>query len=179
MPLKKKKENLAMKMKLPLAIAATVLSISVLSACGSNSSQSTTSSTTSTTSTTQKAAGPSTASKTAADKNTANSGTANKIDSKAKASDSSVSGKLVEITVNAKDFEYDKKVIHVKKGEKVKLTLHSSDGGHGLAIPAFNVNIQGNGSAVFTANKTGTFEYHCSVMCGSGHANMTGKLIVE
>ncbi|GAA3332428.1 hypothetical protein GCM10020331_092510 [Ectobacillus funiculus] len=48
-----------------------------------------------------------------------------------------------------------------------------------FAIPAFNVDIQGNGSATFTADKAGTYEYHCSVMCGSGHANMMGKLIVE
>ncbi|WML48368.1 cupredoxin domain-containing protein [Neobacillus sp. PS3-34] len=88
-------------------------------------------------------------------------------------------GNVVNIKVMAKDFEYDKKEIHVKKGDKVKITLQSDDGGHGFTIPAYNVNIQGNKSAEFTADKTGTFEYHCSVMCGTGHAKMTGKLIVE
>jgi cytochrome c oxidase subunit 2 len=48
-----------------------------------------------------------------------------------------------------------------------------------LAISDYNVNIQGNGSAEYTANKAGTFEFHCSVLCGSGHWNMTGKLIVQ
>lgn len=88
-------------------------------------------------------------------------------------------GNVVNIKVMAKDFEYDKKEIHVKKGDKVKITLQSDDGGHGFTIPAYNVNIQGNKSAEFTADKTGTFEYHCSVVCGTGHAKMTGKLIVE
>ena len=86
---------------------------------------------------------------------------------------------VVNIKVMAKDFEYDKKEIHVKKGDKVRLTLQSDDGGHGLTIPAFNVNIQGNKTVEFIASKTGTFEYHCSIFCGTGHAKMTGKLIVE
>ena len=87
-------------------------------------------------------------------------------------------GKVVEVKIMAKDFEYDKTVIHVKKGDKVKITLHSDDGGHGFTIPAYNVTINGNGSAEFTANKTGKFEYHCSVYCGSGHTKMKGTLIV-
>ncbi|MDP4162378.1 MAG: cupredoxin domain-containing protein [Bacillota bacterium] len=92
---------------------------------------------------------------------------------------SATTGKTVEIKVMAKDFEYDKKVIRVKKGDKVKITLQSDDGGHGFAIPDYNVDIQGNKSAEFTADKAGTFEYHCSIVCGAGHPNMKGKLIVE
>ncbi|REE91552.1 Cupredoxin-like domain-containing protein [Paenibacillus taihuensis] len=84
----------------------------------------------------------------------------------------------VEIKLMAKDFEYDQKEIHVKKGDKVKITLQSDDGGHGFTIPAYKVTINGNGSAVFTADKAGKFEYHCSVFCGSGHKKMTGTLIV-
>lgn len=91
----------------------------------------------------------------------------------------SASDKVVEIKVTAKDFEFDKKEIRVKKGEKVKITLKSDNGGHGLAIPEYNVNIQGDGSAEFTADKTGTFPYFCSIMCGAGHSDMTGKLVVE
>ncbi|MCQ6278642.1 cupredoxin domain-containing protein [Bacillus sp. EB600] len=164
-----------MKMKLVLLIAATVLSISVLSACGNNSKQ-TNQAAASTNSSTQKAADHSTASTTAADQKAVNTSAASNSSASAQAS----TGKLVEITVNAKDFEYDKKVLHVKKGDKVKLTLKSDDdGGHGFALPAYNINLQKNGSAEFTADKTGTYEYHCSVMCGSGHTNMTGKLVVE
>ncbi|MED1205781.1 cupredoxin domain-containing protein [Heyndrickxia acidicola] len=96
-----------------------------------------------------------------------------------KATHVSPPGKTEDVKIEAKDFEYDKKVIRVKKGDNVKITLHSDDGGHGFTIPAYNVTINGNGSAEFTANKAGTYEYHCSVMCGSGHSKMTGKLIVE
>lgn len=83
------------------------------------------------------------------------------------------------IKVTAKDFSFDKKEIHVKQGDKVRVTLESDDGGHGFAIPAMNVNIQGNDSAEFVAVKKGTYDYHCSIMCGTGHSEMTGKLIVD
>jgi cytochrome c oxidase subunit II len=154
-----------MKKKVVLLFAASALVTSMLSACGnsSNAAQSSTtpasssSSASSSTSSTSKATTTSTTpttSKTAA-------------------------GKTETINVKAKDFEFDQKEIHVKKGDKVKLTLTSDDGGHGLSIPAYNVDIKGNGSAQFTADKAGTFEYHCSVMCGAGHSKMTGKLIVQ
>ncbi|BBH21875.1 hypothetical protein Back11_32200 [Paenibacillus baekrokdamisoli] len=95
------------------------------------------------------------------------------------AADSSATGKTVEIKLGAKDFEYDQKEIHVKKGNHVKITLTSDDGGHGFTIPDYNVDIQGNKSAEFDAKNAGTFEYHCSVMCGTGHTQMKGKLIVD
>jgi cytochrome c oxidase subunit 2 len=159
-----------LKKKITLLITASILSIAMLSACGSNSSQANQSSTAKA-ATKKDENSNSTSSKSKTDANNTTAKTAN-------ASAAPAAG-VVEINVNAKDFEYDKKVITVKKGDKVKITLHSDDGGHGLAIPAYNVNIQGNGSAEFTANKSGTFEFHCSVMCGSGHSNMTGKLIVQ
>jgi cytochrome c oxidase subunit II len=159
-----------LKKKITLLFTASILSIAMLSACGSNASQASQSSTAKVATKKDETNSSTSKSKTVAN-NTAAAKTSN-------ASAAPAAG-VVEINVNAKDFEYDKKVITVKKGDKVKITLHSDDGGHGLAIPAYNVNIQGNGSAEFTANKAGTFEFHCSVMCGSGHSNMTGKLIVQ
>ncbi|MBI0578711.1 cupredoxin domain-containing protein [Neobacillus cucumis] len=150
-----------MKKRMGFLFAAVALMVMMLSACGStsnNSSSTTTSSSKKSDTTTQ----------------TAKTGNTQKVAAK-----SASTGNVVTIKVMAKDFEYDKKVIHVKKGDKVRITLQSDDGGHGFALPAFNVNIQGNKSAEFTANKTGTFEYHCSVVCGAGHSKMTGKLIVD
>jgi cytochrome c oxidase subunit 2 len=94
------------------------------------------------------------------------------------ATSSASTGQAVEIKLMAKDFEYDQKEIHVKKGDKVKITLQSDDGGHGFTIPDYNVTINGNGSAEFIADKAGQYEFHCSVMCGSGHMQMKGTLIV-
>lgn len=138
--------------------AMLILIFSILGGCGSNTKQSDSSS-------------PANTSSSAKKDTTVKTGT--------KATSTAAPGNTVDIKIEAKDFEYDKKVIHVKKGDKVKITLHSDDGGHGFTIPAYNVTINGNGNAEFTANKAGTYEYHCSVMCGSGHSKMTGKLIVE
>jgi len=150
-----------MKKKMVFFFTSVALMTSMLSAC--STTKSTDKSSTTTTASSKKA--DTTTTTTAKPKTTATT--------------TASTGKVVDIKVEAKDFEYDKKEIHVKLGDKVKITLHSDDGGHGFAIPAYNVNIQGNKSAEFTANKKGTFEYHCSVECGSGHMNMTGKLIVE
>jgi cytochrome c oxidase subunit 2 len=86
---------------------------------------------------------------------------------------------VAEIKLTATNYEFDQKEIHVKKGDKVKLTLDSKQGMHGIAIADFNVDLKQSGSVEFVADKAGTFEYICSVMCGAGHMEMKGKLIVE
>lgn len=99
--------------------------------------------------------------------------------SSASDSSSTAGGATKEITVNAKSFEFTPSEIKVKKGDKVKLTFKNTEGAHGLEIPEYKVNLQKDGTAEFTADKAGTFDFDCSVMCGAGHDNMTGKLIVE
>ncbi|SDW18409.1 cupredoxin domain-containing protein [Paenibacillus sp. CF384] len=84
------------------------------------------------------------------------------------------------ITVKASNFKFDQEEIHVKQGDKVKITLQDEEGVHGFAIDDFKVDIQeNNGTAEFTADKAGEHPFHCSIMCGSGHAKMVGKLIVD
>ena len=99
--------------------------------------------------------------------NNGNSGTGN------------ASGEVKEFTIKATNFAFEPAEIKVKKGDKVKITLENAEGMHGLAISDFNVDIQGNNSAEFVADKAGTFEMACSVMCGTGHPDMKAKLIVE
>ncbi|MDB4866548.1 MAG: cytochrome oxidase subunit [Cohnella sp.] len=84
-----------------------------------------------------------------------------------------------EIKITATNFEYDQREVHVKKGEKIKLTFESKEGAHGLAIPDLNIDLKKSGSVEFTAEKQGEFPMACSVMCGAGHTKMTGKIIVE
>ncbi|NBD22896.1 cupredoxin domain-containing protein [Paenibacillus glycinis] len=84
------------------------------------------------------------------------------------------------ITVKATNFKFDQTEIHVKQGDKVTITLVDEAGMHGFTIPDFGVDIkENNGTATFTADKTGEHPYNCSIVCGSGHANMVGKLIVD
>lgn len=90
-----------------------------------------------------------------------------------------------EQTFNIKglDFTYDIKEIKVKQGDKVTINFANTQGFHDFKIDEFSVATKqiktGESETVsFTANKTGTFEYYCSV--GKHRQNgMWGKLIVE
>ena len=90
---------------------------------------------------------------------------------------------LKEINVVAKQFSFEPNPIIVNQGEKVRLLLTSEDVEHGFAVKEYNINEKikpGEITTVeFTADKTGEFEVICSVICGSGHSGMKGKLIVK
>lgn len=87
------------------------------------------------------------------------------------------------ITIDAKNFAYSQKEIRVKRGEPVTLTLTVSDGFHDLVVDELGVRTKkmskGQADVVtFTPEKTGTFEYYCSV--GTHRAmGMVGKIVVE
>ncbi len=91
--------------------------------------------------------------------------------------------KIKEIAVTAKQYEFVPAKITVKEGDIVRLTLTTADVRHGLMIHGYDVNIvvdKGESKTVeFLADKKGTFHFHCSVYCGSGHKRMHGDLLVE
>ena len=90
---------------------------------------------------------------------------------------------VVEINMIAKKFDFVPSEIKVKKGDTVRLKVKSIDVPHGIAIREYDIKVglpAGEEKAVeFVADKTGEFEFYCSVYCGSGHGMMRGKLIVE
>lgn len=90
---------------------------------------------------------------------------------------------VMEFNMTAKRFAFDPSVINVKPGDKVKITIKSLDVTHGFSLPEFGINenlVPGKEVVVeFTADKKGEFTFFCSVICGEGHTEMTGKLIVE
>lgn len=92
-------------------------------------------------------------------------------------------GALREVKLTAKQFSFSPAEIRVKQGERVRLVVTSEDVSHGIAIPAFNVNLtlepSKTGTAEFVADKKGSFPFFCNVFCGSGHGGMKGTLIVE
>ena len=88
-------------------------------------------------------------------------------------------GNVVEVTVNASNFEFDKKEIKAKAGDTIKLTVVNETGAHGLSIDEFKQDVKGGETVEFVADQKGEFEYHCSLMCGTGHDSMVGKLIVD
>jgi len=94
-----------------------------------------------------------------------------------------VGGERVEVSMRAFQFGFDPATITVNKGDTVVLHITSEDVTHGFAISEFNVNTQiPAGQTVdveFVADRPGTFRFFCSVICGSGHADMAGQLVVR
>jgi cytochrome c oxidase subunit 2 len=88
-------------------------------------------------------------------------------------------GATKDITVTATNFQFDQTEIKVNKGDTVKLTLKNENGNHGFKIPDYDVNLKNGESATFVADKSGTFDFACSIQCGTGHNEMTGQLIVQ
>ena len=85
--------------------------------------------------------------------------------------------------ISGKPFEFSVKEIRVKKGDKVRINFTSTAGMHNWAVDEFNIKTKvvqaGQSDSVeFTADKTGTFEYYCSVPTHR-QQGMVGKLIVE
>ena len=93
------------------------------------------------------------------------------------------SGKEVEVTVEGSNYKFNPATIKAEKGDTVRLTFKSVGGIHDLTIDEFEVQTSQLGDeeeeeTEFVADKTGTFEYYCSV---GNHRKMgmTGQLIVE
>jgi cytochrome c oxidase subunit II len=88
-----------------------------------------------------------------------------------------------EIQVTLKKYEFSPGSLHVKKGEKVRLIMTAVDHDHGFKLDAFGVDQKvrkGTTATVeFTADKSGTFQFRCSSVCGLGHRGMKGTLVVE
>jgi cytochrome c oxidase subunit 2 len=104
------------------------------------------------------------------------------------------------IEVSAKKYEFTPGEIHVKKGVKVELKVHSEDDTHGVKLDAYPEGTKDkskpgllfdppneNGKVTkgvdqgvdFVAQEAGTYDFKCAKVCGLGHDRMKGKVIVE
>lgn len=99
------------------------------------------------------------------------------------ASSADQSANVKEFTITGNNYSFSPAIMKVKKGDRVKITFKNTEGFHDLKIDEFNVatqKLQADQEEFieFTADKTGSFEYYCSV--GSHRAmGMKGSLIVE
>lgn len=92
-------------------------------------------------------------------------------------------GTVKEFTVDGTNFKFMPAEIKVKKGDTVRILFKNTQGFHDLVIDEFEVKTNqiqaGDEEEVeFVADKTGTFEYYCSVG-QHRQMGMVGKLIVE
>ena len=97
----------------------------------------------------------------------------------APSSSAAAGGQTQNITIQAKSFEFTPNDIQVHVGDTVNFTLQNTDGNHGFEIPDMNVNLKNGESATVTFDKAGTYDFNCSIQCGSGHDNMTGTITVS
>lgn len=90
---------------------------------------------------------------------------------------------IKEFTVEGSSFSFSLSSMNVKKGDKVRIVFKNMGGTHDFRLDEFAVATKmlkgGEQETVeFTASKTGSFEYYCSV--GSHRAmGMKGTLIVK
>ena len=92
-------------------------------------------------------------------------------------------GNVKEITVYGSSFKFEPSEIKVKKGDTVKVTFINSGGFHDWVLDEFNVRTKQISSGAqetveFVADKTGSFEYYCSVG-QHRQMGMKGTLVVE
>lgn len=88
-------------------------------------------------------------------------------------------GEVKAFTIDATNFAFGPNEIKVNKGDKVSITLVNKQGNHSIKIKGYDKVIKGKQTVTFTADKAGEFEFDCDIMCGTGHADMIGKLIVQ
>jgi cytochrome c oxidase subunit 2 len=87
------------------------------------------------------------------------------------------------IRVTAERFKFTPALIELKLGEPVVLELTTLDRKHGFQVPDLNIDETiepGKPTLVrISPAKAGTFHFHCSIFCGSGHEDMAGEIVVR
>lgn len=95
------------------------------------------------------------------------------------ASPAAAEGQTIELTLTATNWKFDQDEIKAKAGDTLKLTFKSDEGMHSVDISDLGIELKNNETQEIKLDKAGTYEFHCNIMCGQGHDNMTGLIIVE
>ncbi|HEX5275497.1 MAG TPA: cupredoxin domain-containing protein [Candidatus Rubrimentiphilum sp.] len=85
------------------------------------------------------------------------------------------------IDVTASNWKFTPGTITVHLNQATTLNLISKEGVHGIASADLGISntfvMPKSTSVTFTPHKVGTYQLHCTMPCGPGHANMV--LIVK
>ena len=90
----------------------------------------------------------------------------------------------VSIQANGQTFAFKPNVVMLKKGQSTTLNFKATPGApHGLNVPELGIKnliiTPGGASVAVKPMKAGTYEAHCTIVCGAGHAHMAMKFIVK
>lgn len=82
--------------------------------------------------------------------------------------------------IEASRFAYSPATIKVNQGDRVTLELTSSDVVHGLAVDGYDLQVTADpgqtARLTFTADRSGSFRFRCTITCGPMHPFMIGKI---
>ena len=88
---------------------------------------------------------------------------------------------VIEIT--AKRFAFSPNQIVLKRGQTVKLRLHSEDVTHGFFLRPLKLDEEipagASTDVTVTPQEAGTFTTICDHFCGANHGNMNMTIVVE
>jgi cytochrome c oxidase subunit 2 len=92
-------------------------------------------------------------------------------------------GSQVAVSVSARKFAFDPRVIEVQEGDLVTVTLRAVDIPHSFTIDAYRISKRAAaGDAVtfeFRASQPGTFPFYCDLRIEDGCRQMRGELVVR
>jgi plastocyanin len=84
--------------------------------------------------------------------------------------------------IEASSFAFTPAEITVNPGDHVTIELTALDVVHGLYLDGYDLKVEADPgqteTLTFTADRSGTFRFRCSVTCGDLHPFMIGKLHV-
>lgn len=84
-----------------------------------------------------------------------------------------------QLVVKASNWKFDQAEYTIPKDTPVEIQLVNEQGAHGLKIEGTNVKLSGKKMSKVVKLAAGTYVMKCATVCGSGHLNMTAKLIVQ
>lgn len=84
--------------------------------------------------------------------------------------------------IDARQYAYSPSEIYINPGDRVTFELVSTDVVHGLYVDGYDLSVVADpgqtATLTFTADKSGSFRFRCSITCGAMHPFMIGKLTV-
>lgn len=89
----------------------------------------------------------------------------------------------VTVQVTMRRYRIEPSEIHLKLGQPVRFVVSSADVQHGFYVPELGIRepLRPGKPAIFdfTPDRKGVFEMKCGILCGPGHDQMKGQIVVE
>jgi cytochrome c oxidase subunit 2 len=82
------------------------------------------------------------------------------------------------VNISATNFAFNQEEYRVSAGAPISIEYASAQGVHGIAITGTDITLN-DGDKKEVTLEAGEYDIICTIPCGTGHAQMRAKLIVE